>query len=41
MANAKLANRIKSKMALISVSIFSLTILFTLFISNSNIIYFK
>lgn len=41
MANENVANIIKNKMAFVSISIFSLTILFTLFISNSNIIYFK
>ena len=41
MVNAKLANRIKNKKAFVSVSIFSLTILFTFLILNSNIIYFK
>ena len=38
MASEKMANRIKSKMTLISISIFSLTILSTFLISN--IIYF-
>lgn len=36
MANRNLTNKIKSKMAFVSISI-----LFTFFISNSNIIYFK
>lgn len=39
MAIEKNANRIKSKTALISISIFSLTILSTFLISN--VIYFK
>lgn len=38
MSRGKMANRIKYKIALISISIFSLTILSTFFISN--IIYF-
>ena len=39
MSSGKMANRIKSKVALISISIYSLSILSTFFISN--IIYFK
>lgn len=41
MSIEKMANRIKSKTALISISIFPLTYFSTFFISNLNNIYFK